>query len=579
MTSPSDRALPPLRDLPPPPRLPREDTTLLPPTEILLESRRALTGRLLRRSWAPGLVLLGLWLVFVLLYVWGAAPTFWAFALLFAIGDAAYLRATLFGLGFSPSGLWAALLLIPPIATLASAVLLPVASSRIAALEPRRFLSEESFQKAVRDLATAAVMAPPVLALLLVPLLAAVGVPQPWAGVGAGQLTALSLALLAVMGAWLLVRRLLSAPRLLGVEPYAAIEVTARIGRDPVARRTAARRVLAQDRRHLPPVPGTPEAGAGLSPRGMARSLAVIGRSTLTWVLPAAGVLGWLVFGIADAVSMFTRLSIDDLAALEPILTWEIIALGTPLLGLVVLGLSLVPGVAVRFAEGARAEVIDERTYREWVHRARVNPWEARAVTLSGVLAALVALLGLVAAGTGVALLGVGTPLIWTALVMAALVLVPLLGGGAAHSLRSGLRYVLYGPAGDVMRRETPHALVAPDLGTRTDRAQDPAVRAALRKRLQAQGGDHALEIFDLDAAGERLWVDDSAPGARPTEVRAADLGAGHLPDFGAGDGSGSGGVAAAGYGTAEPLAGGRRRDADGGEHQVPESTTGLREL
>lgn len=573
MTSPLDRPLPPLRDLPPPPRLPREDAALLPPSAILLESRRDLTLRLVRRAWAPGLVLLGLWLLLVLLYVWGSAPTYWGFALLFAIGDPAYLRATLFGLGYSPSGLWTAILLLPPLATLVSGLLLPVASARIAALEPPRHLSEESFQKTVRDLATAALMAPPVVALVLTPVLAAIGVPQPWAGVGAGQLTALSVGLLALMGAWLIVRRLLDAPRVLGIASSGAIEVEARIGRDPVARRAAAKRVLAQDRRHLPPAPGTPEAGAALTPRGMLRGLAVIGRSMLTWVLPAAGGIGWLVFGIADAVSMFSRLSADDLTRLEPVLTWQMLALGAPLLSLGVLGVAVVPALAVRLAERARAEVVDQRTYREWAHRARVNPWEARVVALGGWLAALVALLVAVAMGAGLALLDIGTGLIWTVLVLGGLVLVPLFGGGAAHSLRSGLRYVLYGPAGDFMRRETPHALVAPDIGTRADRAQDPAVRAALRKRLQADGGDHALELFDLDAAGERLWVDDSAPGARPTQVREADLAAGLLPDFGAGDDRGRGGVAAAGYDTAT----GSR--ADDPRHRVPDSVTGLREL
>jgi hypothetical protein len=91
-------------------------------------------------------------------------------------------------------------------------------------------------------------------------------------------------------------------------------------------------------------------------------------------------------------------------------------------------------------------------------------------------------------------------------------------------------------------------------------------VRAALRKRLQADGGDHALEIFDLDASGERLWVDDSAPGATDTAVREADLAQGVLPDFG-GEGS--------------ALTGGGR-PADGEQaaslHDIPDSVTGLRE-
>jgi hypothetical protein len=131
--------------------------------------------------------------------------------------------------------------------------------------------------------------------------------------------------------------------------------------------------------------------------------------------------------------------------------------------------------------------------------------------------------------------------------------------------MRVGLRDVLYGPAGDYMRREVPYALVAPEFGTRADRAKDPAVRAALRKRLQAGGGDHALEIFDLDAAGERLWVDESAPGASDTAVREADLAQGVLPDFG-GEGSAFTGGGTDGSEQAASL------------HDIPESVTGLRE-
>ena len=82
MTSPHSRALPPLTDLPPPPRLAEEPANLVPPEEILAESTAALRRRLLRRSWAPGLVLLGLWYVLLLLYVTGASPTFWFLSLL-----------------------------------------------------------------------------------------------------------------------------------------------------------------------------------------------------------------------------------------------------------------------------------------------------------------------------------------------------------------------------------------------------------------------------------------------------------------------------------------------------------------
>jgi hypothetical protein len=254
-----------------------------------------------------------------------------------------------------------------------------------------------------------------------------------------------------------------------------------------------------------------------------------------------------------------------DLAQVSTPLSWQHLAVGIPLTCLVALGCALAPAAATALSAGQRSEVRDQRTYPEWAHRARVNPWEERVCALTGWLCAGWVLLGTVLAAIALPLLSAGTVLTWTFLVVLALVAAPLLGGGAARAMRVGLRDVLYGPAGDYMRREVPYALVAPEFGTRADRAKDPAVRAALRKRLQAGGGDHALEIFDLDAAGERLWVDESAPGASDTAVREADLAQGVLPDFG-GEGSAFTGGGTDGSEQAASL------------HDIPESVTGLRE-
>src|SRR5699024_9198340 len=206
-----------------------------------------------------------------------------------------------------------------------------------------------------------------------------------------------------------------------------------------------------------------------------------------------------------------------------------------------------------------RDQVRDQRTHQDWTHRARVNPWEARAVALSGGLGAGWSLLGAVLAATVLQLLQLATALTWAWVVMIAVVLGPPQGLAVAAAMRARLRAGLYGPAGDDLRRESAYALVAPEVGTRADRAKDPAVRAALRRRLQAGGGDHSLEIFDLDAAGERLWVDDSAPGASTAAVREADLARGTLPDFG-GEGS--------------AFTGGGQRPAElaGPPHDIPDS-------
>lgn len=184
---------------------------------------------------------------------------------------------------------------------------------------------------------------------------------------------------------------------------------------------------------------------------------------------------------------------------------------------------------------------------------------------LTGWLSAGWALFGTILATIVVQLLQVANGVTGTWTVMTALVLVPLLGVAASVAMRTGLRDVLYGPAGDYTRREAPYALLAPEVGTRADRAKDPAVRAALRKRLQAEGGDHTLAIFDLDVAGERLWVDDNQPGAKDTAVREADLTRGLLPDFGSeGSAFTGGGFTAA--------------DEDAPQHAIPDSVAGLRE-
>src|SRR5699024_2161133 len=139
MTSPHARPLPPLRDLPPPQRLPEESTSLVPPGEIIAESTAALRRRLLQMLWAPALVLLGLWYVLLWLYVAGSSPTFWFFSLLAALGDGSYLDNAILSLGFTPSGLGTAFMLVPAAATLLSLPTALLAPSLLAGLRPSRF--------------------------------------------------------------------------------------------------------------------------------------------------------------------------------------------------------------------------------------------------------------------------------------------------------------------------------------------------------------------------------------------------------------------------------------------------------
>ena len=119
----------------------------MPPAEIIADSKSALRRRLLRISWAPGLLLLGLWYVLLVLYVVGASPTFWFLTLLVSLGEPAMLRATTAQLGLTAGGLWAAFLLLPLLATVVSLAVTALAPSAIAGMDPRRHLSERGVHR------------------------------------------------------------------------------------------------------------------------------------------------------------------------------------------------------------------------------------------------------------------------------------------------------------------------------------------------------------------------------------------------------------------------------------------------
>lgn len=570
MTPARDQPLAPLTNLPPPPQLPPEDPSLVLPAEIIAESRRTITRGLLRIAWAPALILIALWYVLLVLYVAGGSPTYWGLGALASLAEPTLLRTIMYQLGFTSSGLWMAFLLLPVGATVLSLLLLPLATAAIAGMNPRRHLSEAGFQREVATRITAVLMIPPLLTVAALPITVLLGVPQPWSGIGAGPLTALALAVVALQLTWVSIRGWVTAPRVLGIQSAAALETTARLDRDLDKRHAAALKVLAQDRRHLPPTPGTPQAAGALTPRGAATALALILRSSLTWVVPALMGLAWIVFGITDIVVTFSGISDLELNPGPSPLRWQALAAGLPLLGLSLLAIAMTPALAGLLSNGMRSQVTDQRTYPSWAHRARVNPWEQRVVNLTGWLNALIVLGATVVLGLALVLLDAVNGLAWVWMTLNVLVIAPLLGLAAAAAMRTGLRDVLYGPAGRYMRRDTEFALVAPDIGTRTERAEDPAVRAEMRRRLQEQDGDHSLEIFDLDTAGERLWVDDSLPGARETQIRAADIARGQLPDFGADDSP-----------FAAPAHAGARRErheAPSRQHDIPGSVADLRE-
>ena len=443
MTSPYAHRPPPLTDLPAPRRLPREATNLIPPGEIIAESKRAILRRLVRVLWAPALVLLGLWYLLLVLYVVGASPTFWFFSLLATLGEPAFFRTALTQLGFTSSGLTMAFLLLPAAATalsLAVAPLAPLSPRRAAAapLPQRTAVPDRGVhprhrragapagaggarRAAQRGAGPAAAVERPRsgAAVLLVP-----GAVRAAPGLGAGAP----------------VRPCLEAA---GITDATTLQTTARIGQDLERRKVVAKQVREQDRRHLPPNLGTPALSAAATPRGALVALARIARASLVWVLPAAAGTGWLVFGITDLVTVFVGISTMDLTSVSSPLRWQHAVVGAPIMGMVLLGVALAPALAVPLAATQRDQVRDQRTYEDWNQRARANPWEARVVGLTGWISAAWGLLGTVLAAIVLQLMQVATAFSWVSLILIALVLVPLLGFAAAAGMRSGLRDVL----------------------------------------------------------------------------------------------------------------------------------------
>src|SRR5699024_9981844 len=199
----------------------------------------------------------------------------------------------------------------------------------------------------------------------------------------------------------------------LGLQSAAALGTTARLDRDLDKRHAAALTVLAQDRRHLPPTPGTPQAAGALTPRGATTALAVILRSSLTWVVPALMGVAWIVFGITYIVVTFSGISDLELNPGPSPLRWQALAAGLPLLGLSLLAIAMTPALAGLLSNGMRSQVTDQRTYPSWAHRARVNPWEQRVVNLTGWLNALIVLGATVVLGLALVLLDAVNGLAW----------------------------------------------------------------------------------------------------------------------------------------------------------------------
>lgn len=117
------------------------------------------------------------------------------------------------------------------------------------------------------------------------------------------------------------------------------------------------------------------------------------------------------MLGIADLVTVHQcSLSATGLSQVETPLRWRHLAVGLPLLVLVAAGCALAPrSRSSSPLATARRCATSAHPTPSGAHRARVNPWEARACALTGWLCAGWALAGTVLAAVLLPLLGAGT--------------------------------------------------------------------------------------------------------------------------------------------------------------------------
>ena len=538
LAGPSAQSLPPLVGLPEPERLPTGDDVVDLPEEVLCESARSMRAAAGRKIWV--------WMAIVGFVSWGAlamaflgslTPLF-SFLPILALAEPSFVASLLNGLGASPGVVLFIAFGSAPFGALAGLGAAALGLRSVARLRPREYLTEKEFRRAIGWSFAKWILWPELAVIVLSMILTALP----------GNTFILADFSYIVVSGYLqmLVVALLSAPLAAGLARASNPLKLPGLGELEVRRQSAigtdnyghyTRVLFAQDRRHLPRNRFT------ANPRVVAQSFRTIARYRW-WQVLIVAVLVVPFYYFADFGQLFTLDgSVGDISgATDFSLSTRIAALA-----LLIAWLSafawLPPLVLSLFhlIPPSKRGVRDQRTYPTITERMAVNRWERGVVwvTTLGLAAVeavcLIALL-VVLQVTGDADLA-GPVHLWvlgiSGFAASALGMI-----ATYRAMAIDLRTIVYGPAGWYMRREVPFSAIAPQRGTRTDLADDPRVRAALRERQAMKLG--------------------LPKGATLEQIAKAASRTGVLPDFGLGEEQ----VTPA---TVEP-------PAIKGEHDIPES-------
>ena len=446
----------------------------------------------------------------------GSLTPLFSFLPILAIAEPSFVASLLNGLGASTGVVLFIAFGSAPFGALAGLGAAALGLRSVARLRPREYLTEKEFRRAIGWSFAKWILWPELAVIVLSMILTALpGNTFILADfsyiVVSGYLQMLVIALLSAPLAAGLARASnpLKLPGLGGLE----VRRQASFGTDSYGHYT--RVLFAQDRRHLPRNRFT------ANPRVVAQSFRTIARYRWWQVLIVAvlvvpfyyfadfGQLFTLDDGVGD-ISGATDFSLSTrIAALVLLIAWLSAFAWLP--PLVLSLFHLIPP--------SKRGVRDQRTYPTITERMAVNRWERGVVwvTTLGLAAieavCLIALL-VVLQMTGDADLA-GPVHLWvlgiSGFAASALGMI-----ATYRAMAIDLRTIVYGPAGWYMRREVPFSAIAPQRGTRTDLADDPRVRAALRERQAMKLG------LPKDATLEQI-----AKAASRTGV---------LPDFGLGE-------------------------------------------
>lgn len=475
--------LPPLLGLPEPEKLPTGDDVVDLPEEVLFESAKVMREKAGWKIWVwMALIGAASWGTLGMVFLGSLTPLF-MFLPLFALAEPGFVTSLLSGLGVS---LWEVLVVAlgsAPFGALAGLGAAALGLRSAARLRPREYLTEQLFRRAIGWSFAKWLLWPQLAVLGLSMMLTALpGNSFMLADfsyiVVAGYLSMLAVAIVSVPVAGGCAR----AANPLGLPGYNALEGKrqAAVGTPKFAQYT--RVMFAQDRRHLP------RNKLVVNSRMFLESFWTILRYRAWQIVLFAALLSPFYF-LSDIAQLFSN--IDDLKQASNATDFSlgtrlafvllVIAWGSAFAWLPPLVLSL-----FHLIPSSKRGVRDQRTYPTITERFAVNRWERGVVWVTTLgLAAIEAtcllafLIVLNASGDAG---GAGSVHIM-ALAFAGFSASALGMIATYRAMAIDLRTIVYGPAGWYARREVPFAAIAPKRGTRTDMADDPRVRAALRER------------------------------------------------------------------------------------------------